>query len=97
MNIALIFAGGTGQRMNTKTRPKQFLELNGKPIIIHTVSHFERHPEIDGIVIVCLEDWIPYMRELLAYYHIEKVDWIVPGGETGQGSIRKGLDALYQD
>ena len=58
MNIALIFAGGTGQRMNSRTRPKQFLELNGKPILIHTLEHFEVHPDIDGIVVVCLKDWI---------------------------------------
>ena len=57
MNYALIFAGGTGQRMNTKTRPKQFLELYGKPIILYTIEAFENHPAIDGIVVVCLEDW----------------------------------------
>ena len=50
MNFALIFAGGTGTRMHTKTKPKQFLELNGKPIIIHTIEHFESHPDIDGIM-----------------------------------------------
>ena len=48
MNLALIFAGGTGTRMNSKTKPKQFLELNGKPIIIHTIELFESHPEIDA-------------------------------------------------
>ena len=97
MNTALIFAGGTGQRMNTKTKPKQFLELNGKPIIIHTIDNFERHPQIDAIVVVCLEGWIPYMREILARYYIEKVKWVVPGGETGQQSIRRGLEALWSD
>lgn len=65
MNVALIFAGGTGHRMNTKAKPKQFLELHGKPIIIHTIEKFENHPQIDGIVVVCLEAWIPYLnREL---------------------------------
>jgi len=97
MNIALIFAGGAGARMNTKTKPKQFLELNGKPIIIHTIDNFEYHPLIDAIVVVCLESWIPYMRDLLARYHIEKVRWVVPGGETGQQSICNGLNALCSD
>lgn len=97
MNTALIFAGGAGARMNTKTKPKQFLELNGKPIIIHTIENFEYHPLIDAVVVVCLENWIPHMRELLVRYHIEKVKWIVPGGETGQQSIRNGLDALWAD
>ena len=50
MNIAIIFAGGTGQRMNTKTKPKQFLELHGKPIIIYTMEHFNDHELIDGII-----------------------------------------------
>lgn len=97
MNIALIFAGGTGVRMNTKTKPKQFLELNGKPIIIHTIDNFEQHPEIDVIVVVCIESWIPYMKELLTRFHITKVRYVVPGGGTGQESIRCGLDVLWND
>lgn len=97
MNVALIFAGGTGRRMNTKTKPKQFLELNGKPIIIHTIDNFEYHPLIQAIVVVCVEEWIPYMKNLLVRYHIEKVKWVIPGGETGQQSIRKGLDTLWSD
>lgn len=97
MNIALIFAGGTGQRMNTKTKPKQFLELNGKPIIIHTLDKFESHPLIDAIVVVCVEEWIPYMKSLLEKYYIKKVKWVVAGGVTGQMSIRNGLYALWND
>ena len=58
MVTALIFAGGTGQRMNSRSKPKQFLEMHGKPIIIYTLEHFEYHAEIDAIVIVCLADWI---------------------------------------
>ena len=90
-NVALIFAGGTGQRMNTKTRPKQFLELHGTPIIIYTLEQFENHPSIDGIVVVCLESWIPFLRKQLGKYGITKVDDIIPGGQTGQGSIRNGV------
>ena len=97
MNIALIFAGGVGSRMHVKSRPKQFLELNGKAIIIYTIEHFEYHPQIDGIVVVCLESWIPYLRGLLEQYRIKKVKWIVPGGKTGQESIRCGLTALWED
>ena len=84
MNLALIFAGGTGTRMNSKTKPKQFLELNGKPIIIHTIELFESHPEIDAIAVVCLESWIGYLNELLERFRIKKVKYVVPGGETGQ-------------
>lgn len=96
MNCALIFAGGTGQRMNTKTRPKQFLELHNKPIILYTIEVFDSHPDIDAIVVVCLEDWIPFLEKKLAHYDIEKVVAVVPGGMTGQESIRHGLNALAE-
>lgn len=96
VNYALIFAGGTGQRMNSKTRPKQFLELHGKPIIIYTLEAFENHQDIDGIVVVCLGEWIPFLRKKIDYYDISKVMAVVPGGDTGQRSIRNGLDALSQ-
>ena len=59
MNIALVFAGGIGLRMNTKSRPKQFLELHGKPIIVYTLEIFQTHPDIDAIVVSCVEEWIP--------------------------------------
>lgn len=93
-NSALIFAGGTGTRMNTKTLPKQFLELYGKPIIIHTLEHFEKNPQIEDIVVVCVDGWIDYLKDLLIKFHIKKVKNIVLGGETGQMSIFNGLVAL---
>lgn len=91
-NIALIFAGGSGKRMNTVSKPKQFLELRGKPIIIYTLELFDLHEEIDGIVVVCLEAWIPYLKKMLKKFEITKVVDIVPGGATGQDSIYKGLE-----
>lgn len=94
MNTALIFAGGTGQRMNSKSKPKQFLELHGKPIIIYTIEIFEQHPEIDNIVIVCLESWIAELKLLLRKNFIHKVSVIVPGGNTGHESIYNGLKAI---
>ena len=54
MNIAVIFAGGVGSRMHSKEKPKQFLEMYNKPIIIHTIEYFENHPSIDAIVVVCV-------------------------------------------
>lgn len=96
MNIGLIFAGGNGSRMNSVTLPKQFLPLYGKPIIIYTIEHFENHPEIDGIIISCIEGWIPYLQELLSKFHIKKVKEIVPGGKTGQESIFNGLEAIEE-
>lgn len=96
MNIAVIFAGGIGSRMHSKDRPKQFLELYNKPIIIHTLEHFEYCKEIDAIVIACLEEWIPYMKRLLYKFRIEKVKKIVPGGKSGQLSIYNGLVAAKE-
>ena len=92
-NIAVIFAGGSGKRMNTVSRPKQFLELNGKPVIIYTLELFDNHPQIDGIVVVCIEPWIPFLEKQLKKFEISKVVRIVAGGETGQGSIYNGLAA----
>ena len=94
MNTALIFAGGAGRRMHSAGKPKQFLELHGKPIIIHTLEHFDRHPEIDAIAVVCIAGWVDYLKELLVRFHIKKVRWIVPGGETSQESTRAGLGIL---
>lgn len=94
MNIALIFAGGSGKRMNSKGTPKQFLEINGVPIIIRTIEHFENHPQIDGICVVCIEPWIGNLKKLLKRYDIQKVVDIVPGGQDGQESIRNGLYAI---
>lgn len=93
MNIAVIFAGGSGKRMNTKSRPKQFLEYQGKPIIIYTLELFDNHPMIDGIVVACISDWIPFLEKMLKKFEINKVIKIVSGGETGQESIYKGLVA----
>ena len=96
MNIALIFAGGAGKRMHSGTTPKQFLELHGKPIMIYTLEHFENHPEIDGIVVVCIAGWEDYLRKLLSRFAITKVEAIVAGGETGQDSIYHGLREIHR-
>lgn len=94
MNNALIFAGGSGTRMNSRAKPKQFLQLYGKEIIIHTLENFQNHPKIDNIVVVCKEDWIKFLCNLLKKYNLDKVKWVVPGGETGQLSIYNGLVEL---
>ena len=96
MNIGVIFAGGVGSRMHSKVRPKQFLELYNKPIIIHTLEHFEKNKEIDAVVIACVEEWIPYLENLLYKFRIEKVKKIVPGGKTCQLSIYNGLKAAKE-
>ena len=96
MNNVLIFAGGSGTRMNSKGRPKQFLQFYGKELIIHTLENFQNHKEIDNIVVVCIKEWIPYLEKILVKFGIDKVKKIVPGGETGQESIFKGLCAIKE-
>ena len=97
MVTAVIFAGGIGERMNSRARPKQFLEIHGKPIIIYTVEIFERHPEIDNICVVCLESWINELKHQLERNYIKKVKYIVPGGSTGHDSVYNGLVAIKDD
>lgn len=94
MNYALIFAGGTGQRMNTVSLPKQFLKVHNKEIIVHTIEHFEKNANIDGIVVVCVKDYIDFMFSLKEQYKLSKVVRIVQGGKTGQESIWKGLQVI---
>ncbi len=93
MNIGVIFAGGVGSRMRSKEIPKQFLNVHGKPIIIHTLEYFEHNEEIDAIVIACVAGWIEHLEGLVEKYRIGKVKKIVPGGESGQLSIYNGLCA----
>lgn len=94
MNHALIFAGGSGQRMNSKQKPKQLLELHGKPIIIHTLEEFEYHFQIDKIVIVSLESVIDELEKHLRRFELTKIVKTVRGGATGFDSILNGLTAL---
>ena len=96
MNIGVIFAGGVGRRMNTKGKPKQFLEVHGKPIIVHTIDIFQNTEAIDAVVVVCVSDWLDYMNNLVERFNLTKVKAVVAGGETGQMSIFKGLEAAEQ-
>ena len=89
---AIIFAGGSGVRMGAG-KPKQFLEVDGRPIIIHTLDIFENHPEVDEIYIACKEDFIGQLKRMIRRFDISKVKDIVPGGATGMGSIYNALKA----
>ena len=93
MNIAIIFAGGTGQRLKSgqDSTPKQFLKIHNKPIIIHTLELFQEHPQIDKIYIAIHPDYYDYMGELVKHYYITKTAGIVNGGATGQESIYNAL------
>lgn len=93
MNIALIIAGGSGQRMHQDI-PKQFINVYDKPVIIYTLEAFQNHPEIDAIAVVCIEGWEGFLRAYANQFGITKLLYVVPGGENGQGSIRNGVYEL---
>lgn len=95
-NIAIIFAGGTGERMGNSEVPKQFLTVEGKPILAYTLEPFQRHEEIDGIILVALKGWLDYCQEMINSWHLNKVLAVVPGGMNSQESIRIGLEAAYE-
>lgn len=90
MVIALIIAGGLGDRMNQDI-PKQFLTVNEKPVIIYTLEAFQNHPEIDVIAVVCIEGWENVLCAYAKQFNITKLQHIVPGGQNGQDSIRNGV------
>ena len=92
MNIAIVFAGGVGQRMHSGTTPKQFLELYGKPILVYTLEHFQKNKNIDGIILVSVENWIGYCKELIDKFNLTKVVTIVPGGSSSYESISNGIE-----
>lgn len=95
MNIAIIIAGGSGQRMNYEI-PKQFLNVNDKPIIIYTLKAFQTHPDIDEIGVVCLEGWHDILKAYAKQFKINKLKWVISGGENGQSSIRNGINEAEQ-
>ena len=90
MNIALLTAGGVGSRMNMDI-PKQFVHVNDKPLIIYTLEKFEKHADIDAIVVVCLKGWENILQAYAKQFNITKLKYIVESGENGQDSIRNGL------
>lgn len=93
MNIALLTAAGTGTRMHQDI-PKQFIHVDNKPVIIHTLEAFQKHPSIDAIIVVTLDSWSEVVWAYAKQFNITKLKWVVPGGDSGQESIRNGLDTL---
>lgn len=90
MNIAVMLAGGVGRRMGSET-PKQFLNVLGKPVIVHTLEVFQNNPNIDAIEVVTVESYISEVESYREKYGIDKLKWIVSGGDTCQESIRNGI------
>ena len=96
MVVALLTAAGTGTRMGQDI-PKQFIHVENKPIIIHTMEAFQLHPSVDAIMVVTLPSWIDVLKAYAVQFNITKLRWVVPGGDTGQESICRGLQALQEE
>ena len=93
MNIGLIIAGGSGQRMQQNI-PKQFLTVEERPVIVYTLEAFQKHPDIDVIAVVCIEGWDTLLWAYANQFNITKLKHIIPGGKNGQDSIRNGVYEL---
>lgn len=89
-NFVILLAGGVGKRMGADI-PKQFMEVNEKPIIAYTLERFQDNNQIEKIVVVCIKEWIDHLKEIIHKYNLSKVKWIIEGGNTGHDSIRNGV------
>ena len=96
MIVALLTAAGSGTRMGQDI-PKQFIHVDNKPLIIHTMEVFQNHPSIDAILVVTLPAWIAVLQAYASQFNISKLRWVVPGGSTGQESIHNGLLVLSKE
>jgi 2-C-methyl-D-erythritol 4-phosphate cytidylyltransferase len=90
MVIAIIIAGGSGERMGQDI-PKQFINVYDKPVLIYTLNGFQKHPQIDAIEVVCIDGWHDVVWAYAKQFNINKLKWIVSGGQNGQESIRNGV------
>ena len=95
MNVALILAGGTDSRFKMNI-PKQFVNVNNRPVIVYTLEIFQRHPEIDEIIVTCLDGWQEMVRVYGKQFNITKLKAILPGGRNAQESTYHGLDYLKE-
>lgn len=90
MNIAIIIAGGVGSRMGQDI-PKQFINVNDKPVLIYTLETFQKNPQVDAIELVCLDGWQKVAQAYAKQFNITKLKWVVTGGDSVQESIRNGV------
>ena len=96
MTVALLTAAGSGTRMGQDI-PKQFIHVDNKPVIIHTMEAFQKHPSVDAIMVVTIPSWIEVVKAYAKQFNISKLRWVVAGGKTGQESIYNGLKSLENE
>ena len=93
MITAIILTGGVGSRVGAG-RPKQFVEVLGKPVLAYTIEIFQNNPQIDAIEVVCHKNWKEYLMEMIAQYNLNKVKWVADVGDTFQDSVMSGINNL---
>lgn len=93
MITAMILAGGVGSRVGAD-RPKQFVEIFGKPVVVYTIEIFQKNSNIDAIEVVCYKEWKEYLINMIEQYNLDKVKWVTDGGETFQDSVMNGINNL---
>ena len=93
MVTAIILAGGVGSRVGAG-RPKQFIEVLGKPVLAYTIEIFQNNPQIDAIEVVRHKKWKEYLMGMIEQYGLSKVKWIADGGDTFQDSVMSGINNL---
>lgn len=96
MNIALIMMGGSGTRFGAKI-PKQFVEVDGRPVFTYLLEAYENFDEIDGIYVVCHSEWVGFTESCAKDHQISKLKAIVPGGANRSQSVQYGLDAIAHE
>ena len=94
-NIALILAGGTGERMQAVV-PKQFMEIDGEMVLLHTMRAFQQHPLVHEIYLVCLPEWEVVVRREATLGEIDKLKGVIPAGESCFASARNGIEYLAE-
>lgn len=93
MTHLVLLAGGVGQRVGAG-KPKQFVEVLGRPVIAYTLEIFDKHPEIDDILVVCHPEWRDYLQDIIKANGFKKVVKIVDGGADFQHSMINGMRGL---
>ncbi len=95
MNIAVLLAGGTDPSFKMDI-PKQFVNVYNRPVIVYTMERFQKHPEIDAIMVACLSGWEKMVEAYAKQFGITKLKWIITGGINGQETSKLAADKLRE-
>lgn len=96
MNIAVILAAGADPAFQMDI-PKQFVNVYNRPVIVYTMEAFQRHPEIDAVMVACLKGWENMVEAYAKQFNITKLQWVIQGGVSGQETSRLAVDRLVRE